>query len=80
MPSRPGLPSTRVKTMNMPASGTRLISVLVPRRITLSPTSRALVRKLATSVPACGSVMQIARMQSPVTTRGRIRSLIEAGA
>ena len=33
MPSRPGLPSMRVKTTNMPASGARLISVLMPLRI-----------------------------------------------
>ena len=44
MPSRPGLPSMRVNTTNMPASGARLISVLVPFRMTRSPTMRALVR------------------------------------
>ena len=33
MPSRPGLPSIRVNTTNMPASAARLISVLVPLRI-----------------------------------------------
>ena len=80
MPSRPGLLSMRVKTTSMPASGARLIRVLVPRRMRRSARTRVLVRKLATSVPACGSVMQMARMQSPLTTRGRMRLRMLSGA
>ena len=36
MPSRPGLPSTRVKTMKQCASSARLISVLTPFSTTRS--------------------------------------------
>ena len=70
----------RLNTTNIAASSTRLISVLTPFRITLSPLIVALVRYCATSVPACGSVMHTASIASPLHTLGRTRCLMCSGA